>query len=183
MLPVLCVSSSRCCGFVWSLPSWYFLAILTLWLLYFPLNKNKRVKLKNKGVLCHHFLHVTKSGFLEARSLIVDITYLSVDLLISVFYIFITFCIRETPKRVLIQTVKAKMKCKLHFIRLYTACKDTRKTIVGKIHFVFLFLFEKLQPDTLDMYNGLSQVHCFKPEGRIHQYTKDWISPGSITSL
>ena len=35
-----------------------------------------------------------------------------VDLLISVFYIFITFCIRETPKRV--QTVKAKMKCKLN---------------------------------------------------------------------
>ena len=77
-------------------------------------------------------LHVTESGFLEARSLIVVITYLSVDLLISVFYIFITFCIRETPKRVslLIQTVKAKMKCRLHFIKLYTACKD--KTIVGK---------------------------------------------------
>ena len=76
------------------------------------------------------FLHVTKSGFLETRSLIVDITYLRVDLLISVFYIFITFCIRETPKRVLIQPVKAKMKCKLPFIRFYTACKD--KTIVGK---------------------------------------------------
>ena len=79
------------------------------------------------------------------------------------------------------QTVKAKMKCKLHFIRLYTACKD--KTIVGKKNILFLFLFEKLQPDTLDMYNGLSQVHCIKPEGRIHKYTKDISSPGSITSL
>ena len=88
---------------------------------------------------------------------------------ISILF-FITFCIRETPKRVLIQTVKAKMKCKLHFIRLYTACKD--KTIVGKKNTLF-FLFEKLQPDTLDMYNGLSQAHCIKPEGRIHQYTKD----------
>ena len=28
VLPVFCVSSSRCCGFVWSLPSWYFIAIL-----------------------------------------------------------------------------------------------------------------------------------------------------------
>ena len=24
----------------------------------------------------------------------------------------------------------------------------------------------------LDMYNGLSQVYCIEPEGRIHQYTK-----------
>ena len=37
----------------------------------------------------------------------------------------ITFCIRETPKRVFLQTVKIKMKCSimLHFIRIYTICK------------------------------------------------------------
>ena len=29
VLPVFCVSSTRCCGFVWSLASWYFLAILS----------------------------------------------------------------------------------------------------------------------------------------------------------
>ena len=45
------------------------------------------------------------------------------------------------------------------------------------------FLFEKLQPDTLNVNNGLSQVHYIKPEERIHQYTKDYISPGSIASL
>ena len=32
------------------------------------------------------------------------------------------------------------------------------------------------------MYNGLSQVHCIKPEGKIHQYTNDF-SSGSITSF
>ena len=53
---------------------------------------------------------------------------------ISILF-FIIFWIRETPKRVLIQTVKAKMKCKLHFIRLCTACKD--KTIVGKKNTLF----------------------------------------------
>ena len=30
----------------------------------------------------------------------------------------------------------------------------------------FLFLNNNLTP--LDMYNGLSQVYCIKPEGRIH---------------
>ena len=116
-------------------------------------------------------MHVTKSVFREARSRIVDITYLSVDLLISVFYFFITFCIRETPKRVLIQTVKAKMN---NCISLGSILRvKIKRSSEKRIHFVFLFLLEKLQPDTLDMYNGLSQVHCIKPEGRIHQYTKD----------
>ena len=90
VLPVFCVSSSRCCGFVWSLPSWYFLAILTFWLLYSPVNKNKGID--QTAVLCHRFSHVTKSGFLEARSLIVDITYLSVYWY-QYFVFYITFCI------------------------------------------------------------------------------------------
>ena len=36
--------------------------------------------------------------------------------------VVLTLCIRETPKRVLLQTVKAKMKCSSlqHFIRVYT---------------------------------------------------------------
>ena len=38
----------------------------------FPVNNNKAL------IRLHRFSHVTKSGFLEARSLIVDITYLSV---------------------------------------------------------------------------------------------------------
>ena len=41
---------------------------------------------------------------------------------------------------------------KLHFIRLYTACKD--KTIVGEKEYTLVFFFFwKLQPDTLDMYS------------------------------
>ena len=36
----------------------------------------------------------------------------------------LTPCIQETPKQVLLQTVKTQMKCsiKLHFIRVYTVC-------------------------------------------------------------
>ena len=79
------------------------------------------------------------------------------------------------------QTVKAKIKCSI--INCISLGSILRVKSEKRLHFVFLFLFEKLQPDTLDMYNGLSQVHCFKPEGKIHQYTKDYISPGSITSL
>ena len=29
-------------------------------------------------------------------------------------------------------------------------------------------IFENYNPTTLEMYNGLSQVYCIKPEGRIH---------------
>ena len=57
------------------------------------------------------------------------------------------------------------MKCCImrHFIRVYTVCKgkkdfQTKNTIV----------FEKYNLTPLYMYNGLSQVYCIKPEGRIH---------------
>ena len=41
------------------------------------------------------------------------------------FWSPLTLCIRETPKRVLLQTVKTQMKCSimLHFIRVYTVWK------------------------------------------------------------
>ena len=51
----------------------------------------------------------------------------------------VTLCIRETPKQVLLQTVKTRMKCHIlqHFIRVYTVCqgkKDlhTKNTIFNK---------------------------------------------------
>ena len=83
------------------------------------------------------------------------------------------------------QTVKAKMKRSIiNCISLGSILRvKIKRSSEKRIHFVFLSPFEKLQPDTLDMYNGLSQVHSIKPEGNIHQYTKDYISPGSITSL
>ena len=45
-----------------------------------------------------------------------------------------TLCIRETPKRVLLQAMKTLMKCSimLHFIRVYTVCKG-KKISSGKI--------------------------------------------------
>ena len=40
----------------------------------------------------------------------------------------LALCIRETPNQVLLQTVKTQMKCRvmLHFIRVYTVCKDKK---------------------------------------------------------
>ena len=40
----------------------------------------------------------------------------------------LTLCIRETPKHVLLQTVKTQMKCSimLHLIRVYTVCKGEK---------------------------------------------------------
>ena len=66
------------------------------------------------------------------------------------------------------QTVKAKMKCSIiNCISLGSILTvKIKRSSEKRIHFVFLFLFEKLQPDALDMYNGLSQVHCIKPEGK-----------------
>ena len=77
------------------------------------------------------------------------------------FILAFTVCIstRLGVSRILAQTVKAKMKCNI--ISCISACKD--KTIIEK----------KEYTDTVDMYNGLSQVYCIIPEGRIHQYTKD----------
>ena len=69
----------------------------------------------------------------------------------SQYFFFIIFCIRETPKRVLMQTVKAKMKCSIiTCISLGPILRVKIKRSSGKlIHFVFFFFFEKLQPDTL----------------------------------
>ena len=38
--------------------------------------------------------------------------------------LFLTLCIRETPKQLLLQTVKTQVKCSimLHFISVYTVC-------------------------------------------------------------
>ena len=47
---------------------------------------------------------------------------------INVFMILHVSCIRETPERVLLQTVKIQMKCNiiLHFIKVYTDCKGKK---------------------------------------------------------
>ena len=45
----------------------------------------------------------------------------------------LTLCIQETPKRVLLQTVKTQM---LHFIRVYTVCKG-KKDLQTKEHNTF----------------------------------------------
>ena len=47
---------------------------------------------------------------------------------------------------------------RLHFIRVYTVCKVKKNTM----------LFENYYLAPLKIYNGLSQVHCIKPDGLIH---------------
>ena len=59
----------------------------------------------------------------------------------SHFHPFIALCIWETPKQVLLQTVKTKMKCiiMMHFIRVHTVCKG-RKDLQTKEYNIFLKL-------------------------------------------
>ena len=70
---------------------------------------------------------------------------------------FLTLCIRETPKRVVLITVKTKMKCRMmqHFTRVYTVCK-AKKDLQTKEYNIFFNC--NLTPQ--DMYNGVSQVYC-----------------------
>ena len=96
-----------------------------------------------QAFLCHRFARVTLSYFLEARSLIVDITYLNV-FLYQYLYFVISFVFGETPKRVILQTVKAKMKCNiiscisLGSILLVKIKRSSEK----RIHFGLLFLLK-----------------------------------------
>ena len=57
---------------------------------------------------------------------------------IAINYLLLTLCIRETPKRVFLQTVKTQMKCSLvlHFIRVYTVCK-VKKDLQTKEYTIF----------------------------------------------
>ena len=50
----------------------------------------------------------------------------------------LNLCIGETPKKVLLQTVKTQMKCRLvwHFIRVYTVCKG-KKDLQTKEYNIF----------------------------------------------
>ena len=85
----------------------------------------------------------------------------------------LTLCIRETHKRVLLQTVKTKMKCSimLHFIRVYTVCKGQKDLQTKEYNILKKYIYNRTP---LDMYNGLSQSNCIKPEGRtIQRFKKD----------
>ena len=61
------------------------------------------------------------------------------------------------------------MKCNImpHFICVYTVCKG--KKMFREKNTLFFYNYN-LTP--LDMYIGLSQVYCIKPEERIYKYTK-----------
>ena len=63
-----------------------------------------------------------------------------------------TVCIRET-----------ETECS-NFIRIYTVFKGKKDLLTKEYH----ISFEKYNLAHLDIYNGLSQVYCIKPEGRIH---------------
>ena len=66
----------------------------------------------------------------------------------------LTLFIWETTKRVLLQSVKTHMKCSimLHIIRVYTVCKDHKRSSDKIVQHFFNY---NLTP--LDMYTGLSQ--------------------------
>ena len=53
------------------------------------------------------------------------------------------------------------MKCSI--ISVYTDCKGKQDLLTKENNFLGNY---NLTP--LDMYNGLSQVYCIRPEGRIH---------------
>ena len=50
------------------------------------------------------------------------------EIRLKVQYLTLTLCIRETPKRVLLQIVKTQMKCRVvrHFIWVYSVCKGKK---------------------------------------------------------
>ena len=78
------------------------------------------------------------------------------------FYIINPFYSGETPKRELIQTVKTQTKCG---ISSGSSLSVKGKNLQTKEHNIF---FKKYNLTPLDMYNGLSQAYCIKPDGRIH---------------
>ena len=63
----------------------------------------------------------------------------------------LTLCVRESPKQVLLQTVKTQMKCSimLHFIRVYTVCKYRQSNTIICFNYNLT---------SLDMYNGSHQA-------------------------
>ena len=69
----------------------------------------------------------------------------------------LTFCLRQTCKLVLWQTVKTQVKCSimLHFIRIYTVCKGKRDLQTKESKFV-----ENYRPTLLALYNALSHSMC-----------------------
>ena len=62
-----------------------------------------------------------------------------------------------------LQTVKTQMKCSISAGS--TLFVKVKKIFRQKIQYIVFFYNYNLTP--LDMYTGLSQVDCIKPEGRI----------------
>ena len=95
--------------------------------------------------------------------------------------LYLILCIWETPKQVLLQTVKTQIQCCImrHFIWVYIACYGKTDNQTKRIQ--YFFLNYNLTP--LDMYNGLSQVYCLKPVGRILLYPIQWINNDSYIGM
>ena len=76
------------------------------------------------------------------------------------------------------------MKCSimLHFIRVYTVCEGKKDLLTKECNILFNY---NLTP--LDIYNGLSQVYCLKPEGEgsvVEYLTRDLGAAGlSLTGV
>ena len=81
----------------------------------------------------------------------------------------LALCIRGNPKTSTFANSEDQDEMPLQYlIRVCTVCKG-KIDLQTKEYNIFL---ENYNLTPLDMYNGLSQVYCIEPEGRIHSYTK-----------
>ena len=66
---------------------------------------------------------------------------------------------RDDPD--IMQQSASFITAKCYIIRVYTVCKAKKKRTTDKR---IQYFFENYNLTPLDMYNGLSQVYCIKPE-------------------
>ena len=111
-----------------------------------------------QAIRCECFSRVTKSGFLVAH-------FVDISQLISILFILHEPFIFVKPlNEYFLQTEKTQMKC---FILSGYLLSVKVNYLQIKEYNIFLKITTCQQPD---IYNGLTQVYCFKSEGRLHYY-------------
>ena len=130
------------------------------------------------------FAHISRSMSRSTIALYEHLAFL--DAVVHKGLFLLTFCIRETPKWVFLQTIKTQMKYSIISMMWHLSNISSGSTLFVKVKKIgqkntISFLKYNLSP--LDIYDELSQVYCIKPEGRIHQYTKGWISKTDSVKL
>ena len=104
------------------------------------------------------FSRVTKSGFLVAH--IVE----NQPNDINIIHFALTLYICETPERVFFANREDPDEM-LHFIRVFNVCNGK---LSSDKRIQYILKITTCQWPVI--YNGLTQVYCIKPEGRLHYY-------------